>query len=700
MPTRINRLLIPFVLLILVSLGSQAKTNAQAPKNISFLPVISNDPSSWIGPYGGTIVAIAADPTTSQLIYAGTFGSGVYKSMDGGNFWNEINLGLTNLEIYSLAIDPTQPSTLYAGTYGSKVFKSTDGGSSWTWSGTGMQDQAIVYSLAVDPIIPSNVYAATRGISGGENGPWNGVIYKSADAGETWAPTLFNVGGSGLQDWAYSLSINPNNHAQVFAALHQSGPYLLNDSGWHSIPDGATWSGRSIVINPQLDNSSPTLYYGVWRNSSVYKINYSDISWTWEDTSNGIGVVKVYSIAIDPLEVDTVYLATFSGGILKTTNAGASWQPSGLQTDQLYAIVINPTMANNLYAGTSGNGLYRSTDFSASWVRSDNGIYNSMATSVIHDPKEPNLMYSSVYGAGVYQSENGGQNWVQINNGLDDTFVHDLVMDPMNANVLYALTDTGGLFKNVLTSGSGWVSAGQGLPLTNYPLSAFPENDPYATIEMQEAFTTPKGQEFVSQLSTAGLLKMVYAPSDPRIVYIGTVGKGVYRSTDGATSWQSVGLGGNNVRSLAVDPTNPNLVYATIDNYGSMLVSTDGGSSWNNAYLPANFYSVATSPFENGTVYAGTGIGFYRYQSGSWSALGLTDKTVTYVAADPTHAGILYAGTTNGAFYTRDNGITWNLVDNHLNGQTITSINFDKTNPALIYFSTKTHGIYMAFVRF
>ncbi len=80
-------------------------------------------------------------------------GVGVYKSMDGGLNWQSANHGLTNLYINSLAIDPTHPSTLYAGTYHNQVYKSQDGGNSWIWSGTGMQDQAIVYTIAIDPFM-------------------------------------------------------------------------------------------------------------------------------------------------------------------------------------------------------------------------------------------------------------------------------------------------------------------------------------------------------------------------------------------------------------------------------------------------------------------------------------------------------------------------------------------------------------------
>jgi photosystem II stability/assembly factor-like uncharacterized protein len=541
------------------------------------------------------------------------------------------------------------------------------------------------------------VYASTRGVSNNGNPPWHGIIYKSTDGGQSWAPSLQGLGGSGLEDWAYSLCINPSQAGQVFAALHESGPYLLNDSGWHSIHTGIRdYSGRSIVISTK---DTSILYLGVWHDDAVYQtLNSGD---QWIMANHDLLNVMVYSLALDPYDVNIVYVASYNNGVLKTIDAGSNWLFSGLFTDKLYAIVINPTLTNNLFAGTSGDGLYRSIDFSTSWERSDMGIDNSMVTSIIQVPTYPYPLFSSVYGAGVYQSEYRGQAWSQMNTGLEDQFVHDLVVDPLNSKLLYALTDTGGLFKNDLTSGNGWVNTGQGLPVTNYPTQAYSADDPFATLDMQENMPISPTGTSVSQTSMVGLLTMVFAPSDPDDVYIGTVDKGVYRSLDNGTSWIPVGLGGNNIRSIAVDPTDPALVYATTDYYGSLKYSTDGGDSWKDANLQANFYSVATSTFKSGTVYVGTSSGIYNYnhQSDTWTALGLSGQTVTSVAVDINHPGVLFAGTTNGAYYTKDNGITWIYVDNQLSGQTILSISFDKTDPQLVYFSTKTHGIYLATIR-
>lgn len=664
-----------------------------------FLPIISYNYTGWIGPYGGTITSIAIDPSNPQVIYAGSYGSGVYKSIDGGNNWRSAINGLINQYVYSLAIDPAHSNTIYAGTYHSQVYKSLDGGNSWSWSGNGIQDQAVVYSIAVDPSTPTRVYACTRGSSTNGTAPWNGIVYRSTDSGQTWIPSLTNVGGSSVKDWAYSLVINPNYPYQVFTATHESGPYRSDNYGanWYAISHGINdLSGRAIVISPQLQFSG-LLFYGVWHFDTVYKTLNGGQNWTL--SNHNYPSVEVYNIALDPYSADTVYLATFTHGLMRSLDGGDNWDFAGLQTDQLYSIVINPFFTTNLFAGTNGDGLFRSLDSSASWQRSTSGILNANVTAVVQSSIDPNILYASLYGAGVYQSFNRGQSWQEINYGLGDKFVHDLVLNPVNQYLLYALTDTGGLYQNDF-SGAGWIKINGGLPLSQTLIPAFSPDHPFATLDMQESFAHPPTILPDNQSVSTNLLKMVYAPSDAQIAYIGTLGKGVYRSTNGGLNWQPAGLGWETILSLAVDAVDPDTIYAATEISGSLKISTNGGIDWNYANLPVSFYSVAASPTEAGVAYAGTSMGVYRYQSGGWTAMGLSDKTITSIAVDPVHPGVFYAGTSSGAYFSKDYGATWKFVDNKLQDQVIQSIRIDRHTPNAVYFSTKTHGVFLALITF
>src|SRR5437879_6107526 len=78
---------------------------------------------------GGGFSAIAIDPGTPATMYAGTNGSGVFKSTNGGANWTAANIGLTiTAAVTALAIHPANLATLYAGIFGGGIFKSTNGG--------------------------------------------------------------------------------------------------------------------------------------------------------------------------------------------------------------------------------------------------------------------------------------------------------------------------------------------------------------------------------------------------------------------------------------------------------------------------------------------------------------------------------------------------------------------------------------------
>ena len=111
---------------------------------------------------GRRVVAVAEDPVSRSIVYAGTAGSGLFKSTDGGmTFGTQVTNGLTALGIFALLFDPDSPSTFYAGTSGG-VFVSADGGASWTPMNDGLIKPR-VNALVRAPGPGGALYAATNG---------------------------------------------------------------------------------------------------------------------------------------------------------------------------------------------------------------------------------------------------------------------------------------------------------------------------------------------------------------------------------------------------------------------------------------------------------------------------------------------------------------------------------------------------------
>jgi photosystem II stability/assembly factor-like uncharacterized protein len=168
-------------------------------------------------------------------------------------------------------------------------------------------------------------------------------------------------------------------------------------------------------------------------------------------------------------------------------------------------------------------------------------------------------------------------------------------------------------------------------------------------------------------------------PANPQTLYAGIVGDGICKSSDGGANWSasSTGLPSRDavslllrdVMSLALDPGNPQTLYAGIRG-GGVYKSNDGGASWADfsSGLPISSYSdvrcLAIDPSHPQTLYAGTvGDGICKSTNGgaSWAASssGLPSPGVWGVwclAIDPSNPQTLYAGTVNGGVYKSSNG--------------------------------------------
>ena len=89
------------------------------------------------GPEGGSVYAMAVDPTDEATVYTGT-DHGVYKSENGGALWKPMTKGLSDQRVSALMIAPEDHSRIYAGTTGGKVFQSRDAGANWKKAENGL----------------------------------------------------------------------------------------------------------------------------------------------------------------------------------------------------------------------------------------------------------------------------------------------------------------------------------------------------------------------------------------------------------------------------------------------------------------------------------------------------------------------------------------------------------------------------------
>ena len=167
---------------------------------------------------GGRTRSIVIDPTNTNIIYAGSVGGGVWKSMNGGANWFALGGGLQNLAISSLAIDPTNPNILYAGTgegffnvdalQGGGIFRTTDGGMTWTRL-SGTQEWFSVDRLSIAHNNSNLILAGTRGKAESQI---PGGIRRSTNGGATWTLVL-------QSEASFFVAFDPTDSSKAIASV-------------------------------------------------------------------------------------------------------------------------------------------------------------------------------------------------------------------------------------------------------------------------------------------------------------------------------------------------------------------------------------------------------------------------------------------------------------------------------------------------
>ena len=158
-------------------------------------------------PRGGRVVAVAGDPTDPMTFYFGACAGGIWKTTDGGTYWECVSDGyLTSATIGALAVSDSDPNVIYAGTgettirvdvsFGDGIYKSTNGGKSWVH--LGLEETRHIGEIRIHPENSDIVYVAALGHAFGEN-PERGV-YRTTDGGKHWDLILHQSTRAGAVD--------------------------------------------------------------------------------------------------------------------------------------------------------------------------------------------------------------------------------------------------------------------------------------------------------------------------------------------------------------------------------------------------------------------------------------------------------------------------------------------------------------------
>jgi photosystem II stability/assembly factor-like uncharacterized protein len=433
------------------------------------------------------------------------------------------------------------------------------------------------------------------------------------------------------------------------------------------------------------------------------RLSPSAVSWLPVGPDNIGG--RIRSIAIDPVNTSVIYCGSVSGGIWKSTDAGASWFATSDMAANLVigAIAIDPTNPNVIYAGT-GEGYFN---------------------------------IDALRGAGILKSTNGGGTWALITTfGTSAVnfpyYINDLYIRPDASNIIWAATNSG-LFRST-NSGAGFsyifgasngartnrctqIVADEFNPATFYvAFGNFSRDGIYKTTNGGASFTRLTGG-----FPAAGFyrISMAISKGDPSVLYAvltDTINYGTHsiqKTTDGGANWAPVtkptdlALGGthlgnqgwyNNV--AAVHPTDFNRVY--IGGINSFR-STTGGSTWiqsTNGY-PSGFpfmhvdqHAIAFDPVDPSIMYFGNDGGMYKSTDGGATYFGINNGlavTQFYSGAAHPSAELYYGGTQDNG--TLRSGVLPSWTESLSGDGGATAVDFN--NPSTVY----TEYVYLNFQR-
>lgn len=456
---------------------------------------------------------------------------------------------------------------------------------------------------------------------------------------------------------------------------------------------------------------------------------------------------RVTDVVGDPLNSNKFYVATASGGVFKTLDGGASFVPIFDQSGgslSIGALALDPRNSDVIYVGTGeanpgggsvsqpGDGLWKSSDGGASWrlLGLDKSI--NIGTIAI-DKNNPDTLFVAVPGnlyeqtseRGVYRSTDAGQSWQLVHSVGTKAGAIDVHIDPSDSRRIYAVMwervrklnqrAYGGPASAIWRSqdgGNTWSQLSNGLPAASTnpgriafaqaassPATLYAMYSDTAGVDTGLYKSTNYGDSW-SKLNSSGLSGICGGycwwfgniwvnPKDANDLFVD--GVGLVRSTNGGTSFSSVGGMHADHHAQWWSPSTPGMVLKGND--GGLYKSTNGGGTWtkfNNLPI-TQFYAIEAHPTNQAILAGGAqDNGTVRGSNpASWSSIYGGDGFTVLI--DPSNPNYMYAESQFGALgRSTDGGTNFSSATSGLSGRKPwhSAYVLDPNNPAVLYFGT------------
>ncbi|MBC8346388.1 MAG: T9SS type A sorting domain-containing protein [Candidatus Marinimicrobia bacterium] len=606
------------------------------------------------GPFGGYITALVIDSPDTNIVYAGTYGGGIFKSVNGAQSWEPTNNGFPVWDdftivgsplpswwsgdfypVTSLRIHPQAPGHIYAGTAGGGIAQSYNGGETWAPTNGGLPDSAIVTDLWLHPDTTSILFCGLEYPNGG--------LYQSADGGHNW--TLVPGVPSGKTYRLTTINHEPGNPSTLYTGVTSAGDSLFAWGLLRSGNGGQTWetvSDAYSFYNLQIDSDNPQKLWSV--------VHTGFLQWLLGHSTDGGSTWTFYPDMTNPWEtVLGLYADTFwnlyiihGNSMRKSMDHGRTWKtiavdmpfyPLGVFLGTGPSTATNQLDQNTLFIGSEA-GVYRSDDGGQTVRLQEQGMINTYINDVEVSPNNPAIVYAGGR-QGMWKSIDGGESWRRLNTDQ----VNAIAVNPDHPDTVYWGGGDLGLIRSYDGGETGEkINAGRITALEIRPDSAnilFAGTYPstiYKSIDYgntwNESFSTnpPIGSSFWIE-------DIAIDRVDTRVIYFGAGGNwevhGLYKSTDSGATWKKVSDPGA-VISIAMDPSNSNNIYiatGSADKKSTIYLSKDGGQT---------FQEVRT---------------------------GITSTRMSKIFINPENPNHLLLGTMDqGLFSSTNGGMTWESV--------------------------------------